>query len=127
MIDNIREYQSFKLFRGRKRNNDELQRLADAGLDFEYRRLLILENELDLHVYFSRMTVWNWLAWSFILLALSYSQNPFITTGFVGLAMGLKICSWVNRKKFEFVLRSYQLVLNVVNIVIERKYGFSFS
>jgi hypothetical protein len=123
MTDNIREYQSLKLFRGRNRNNAEMQRLADAGLDFEYRRLLILENELDLHLYFSRMTVWNWLAWSFILLSLSFLQHPIMATAFIGLAMGLKICSWVNMNKFELVFRSYQIVLSAVDIVIEREYG----
>ena len=126
MTENFREYQNLKLFRGRKRNNAEMQRLADAGLDFEYRRLLILENELDLHVYFSRMTVWNLLAWSFLALALSCFQYPIITTFFIVLALLLKTFSWGNRRKFEFLFRSYQMVLIAVNIVIKREYGISY-
>ena len=59
MKNNTREYQTIRFFRGRKRNNDEMQRLSDAGLDFEYRRLLIEENELDLHVSFSKMMIYE--------------------------------------------------------------------
>jgi hypothetical protein len=68
MRENIREYQSIKFFRGSKRNNAEMLRLADAELYFEYRRLLIEENELDMHVAFSKMMVWKWLAWGFMVL-----------------------------------------------------------
>jgi hypothetical protein len=126
MTDNIREYQSIKLFRDRKRNNAELLRLAYAGLDFEYRRLLILENELDLHVYFSRMTVLNWLSWSFLALSVSCFQDTIITIAFLVLALLLKIFSWVNRKRFEFVFRSYNLVLSIVDMVILNERTISF-
>lgn len=125
MANNIREYQNLKLFRGSKRNNDKLLRLAEVGRDFEYRRLLIEENELDLHVYFSRMTIGNWLAWCSILLALSFWQHPIMATAFIGLAIVLKICSWQYMKKFELVLRSYSMVLKMVNIVIAREIGSS--
>lgn len=127
MSNNFREYQNLKLFRGSKRKHAEMQRLADAGLDFEYRRLLILENELDLHVYFSRKIVWDWLAWSLIVLAISCFQQPTVTTAFFVSSIGFKVCSWVNRKRFEFVLRSYTMVLKMVNIVLEREHGLLFS
>lgn len=127
MAENFKEYQTIKFFRGSKRKHAEMQRLAESRKDFEYRRLLIEENELDLHVYFSRRVIFNWLSWSFLALALSSLQHPMMTTAFIVLALLLKICSWVNRKKFEFVFSSYQLVLNAVNTVIEREYGFSFS
>ena len=87
MRNNIREYQTLKFFRGRERNNAEMLRLSEAGLDFEYRRLLIEENELDLHVAFSKMTVYKWLSWSFISLALYYIQYPVLVSVFLGLAI----------------------------------------
>ena len=77
MKDNIRECQTLKFFRGKKRNNVEMQRLAEARLDFEYRRLLIEENELDLHVAFSKMLGWKWLAF-FQLLFLKIRKKPFV-------------------------------------------------
>jgi hypothetical protein len=87
MRENFREYQTIKFFRGNKRKNAEMQRFADAGLDFDYRRLLIEENELDMHVAFSKMMVWKWLAWGFIVLAFCYLQHPIIAIILLGLAI----------------------------------------
>lgn len=126
MRENIREYQSIKFFRGKKRNNSEMQRLADAGLDFEYRRLLIAENELDLHVAFSKMIVWKWLAWSFMVLAFSCLQHPILTFIFVGLALLSQLLSFINKRFFQFVMRGHNLALGVVECVILDKYGISF-
>lgn len=125
---NIREYQSIKFFRGKKRNNAEMQRLADAGLEFEfaYRRLLIEENELDLHVYFSRMTVFCWLSWSFLALAFYSFQYPIITSVFLGLAVISRVCSYRCKKMFQFVFRSYNLALAIVECVIMQNHGISF-
>ena len=103
-----------------------MQRLSEARLDFEYRRLLIEENELDLHVAFSKMLVWKWLAWSFLLLAISYWQYPVIILVFLGLAILSRFFSFVNRRYFEFVFRSYNLALAFVDGVIYNEYGISF-
>jgi hypothetical protein len=127
MRNNIREYQTLKFFRGRERNNAEMLRLSEAGLDFEYRRLLIEENELDLHVAFSKMIVWKWLSWSFLLLAISYWQYPVIVWVFLGLAILLHFFSFVNRRYFEFVFRSYNLALAFVDVVIYNEYGITFQ
>ena len=126
MKNNIREYHTIKFFRGRERNNAEMLRLSDAGLDFEYRRLLIEENELDLHVAFSKMTVYKWLSWSFISLALYYIQYPVLVSVFLGLAILSGFFSYVNKRFFQFVFRSHNLALGFVDAVIFNKHGISF-
>jgi hypothetical protein len=119
MTDNIREYHSLRFFRGSKRNNAEMQRLADACMDFEYRRLLIEENELDLHVYFSRTTIYNWLSWGFLALALCCFQFPIITSVLLGHAIVTRVLASRYMKKFQFVFRCYILALAVVDHVIQ--------
>jgi len=123
----FREYQTIKFFRGKKRNNSEMLRLAEARLDFEYRRVLIKENELDLHVYFSRMTVYNWLSWSFLALVLSCLQLPIMSFILLGLAIIFSIFSFINKRRFEFVFRSYNFALSVVDAVIYNEYEISLS
>ena len=59
MKRNIREYQTLKFFRGTERKTMEMQKLSDEGRDFEYRKLLIEENELDMHVAFSKEIIWK--------------------------------------------------------------------
>lgn len=127
MKGNIREYDTIKFFRGSKRNNSEMLRLAEARLDFEYRRLLIKENELDLHVYFSRMTVYTWLSWSFLVLVLSCLPFPLISYIMLGFAMLTRILSHINKNKFQFVLRSYNLALAIVDGVIFTEHGISLQ
>jgi hypothetical protein len=126
MRENFREYPNLKFFRCKKRNNAEMLRLADAGLDFEYRRLLIEENELDLHVYFSRMTFYNWLAWGFLALAFCCFQFTIITSILFGLALIFRILSWISKRMFEFVFRSHNLALAFVDCVILQNHGISF-
>jgi len=123
MKKNIREYQTIKFFRGRKRNNAEMIRLAEAGLDFEYRRLLIEENELDLHVFFSRKIVWNFISIGFLALAFVCLMLPIIAFIFIGLAVMFRFFSWVSKKNFEFVFGSYNLALAIVNGVIMDEHG----
>ena len=125
MGDNIREYNSIKFFRGSKRNNAELQRLANAGLDFDYRRLLIEENELDLHVYFSRMTIYNWVSWGFLVLALICFQFPIITSVFLAPAIISRVLAIRCKKMFRFVFRCYILALSIVDSVIQQDHGIS--
>jgi hypothetical protein len=125
MKNNIREYHTLRFLRGRKRNNAEMQRLADSGQDFEYRRLLIEENELDLHIFFSWMTVFNWLAWGFLALALSSFQFPMITSVFLGLAIISRVSAFKYKKKFQYVFRCYILALAVVDCVIRQDHGIS--
>ena len=71
-------------------------RLAEAGQDFEYRRLLIEENELDLHVAFSKMMVYKWLSWSFLVLAAYNIYHPVLVLAFFGLAILSRFFSFVN-------------------------------
>jgi hypothetical protein len=125
MKGNIREYDTIKFFRGSKRNNLEMLRLAEARLDFEYRRLLIKENELDLHVYFSRMTVYNWLSWCFLLLVVACLTYPLISYIMLGFALLTRILSHISKNKFQFVFRSYNLALAIVNGVIFDEHGIS--
>jgi hypothetical protein len=114
MRENIREYQSIKFFRGSKRNNSERQRLADAGLDFEYCRLLIEENELDMHVAFSKMMVWKWLAWGFMAFAICFLQHPIITIILLGLAILSRFFSFINKRFSQFVFRSHNVALGLL-------------
>ena len=125
MKGNIREYDTIKFFRGSKRNNSEMLRLAEARLDFEYRRLLIEENELDLHVQFSRMTVYGWLSWSFLVLVAACLTFPLISNIILGLAFLTRILSFISKRKFQFVFRSYNLALAIVDCVIFNEYGIS--
>jgi hypothetical protein len=126
MRENIRVYESIKFFRGSKRNNAEMLRLAEAELDFEYRRLLIAENELDLHVAFSKMIVWKWLAWSFLALAISFRQHPVMSMVFLGLAVLSLFFSYLNKRFFRFVMRGHNIALGFVDAVIFNKYGIEF-
>ena len=121
----IREYQTIKFFRGSKRKNSEMLRLAETGQDFEYRRLLIEENELDLHVCFSRMTVYNWLSWSYLALAIGCLSFPFISSIMLGFALLTRILSYISKRKFQFVLRSHKLALAIVISVILNEHGIS--
>jgi hypothetical protein len=121
----VREYQTLKFFRGSKRNNSEMLWLAEAKQDFEYRRLLIYENELDLHVFFSRMTVYNWLSWFFLIMVFGWLSNPLIFYIILGLALLTRTLSYFYKKKFKFVYRSYNLALAIVDCVIFNEYGIS--
>jgi hypothetical protein len=127
MKNNFREYHTIKFFRGKKRKNSEMLRLAEAKLDFDFRRLLIEESELDLHVYFSRMTVYNWLSWSFLALVFSCLQYPLMSLILLGLAILSGIFSFINKRRFEFVFRSYNFALAILDSVIFNEYGISFS
>ena len=127
MKTNIRTYETLKFFRGKKRNNAEMQRLADENRDFEYRRLLIQENELDLHVAFSRMIIWHWMAWSFLALAICFLSTSIMFFIFIGLAILSQIFSIKNKKFFQFVLRSYNLALSIVDSVIFTEYGIQLK
>ena len=126
MKENIREYSTINFFRGKKRNNVEMLRLSEARLDFEYRKLFIYENELDLHVYFSRRIIWNRIAIGFLALAFVCLLLPVIAIIFIVLALVFRFFSWVSKKNFEFVFRSYNFALSIVDGVIFDKHGISF-
>lgn len=121
----IREYQTIKFFRGCKRKYSEMLRLAEARQDFEYRRLLIQENELDLHVYLSRMTVYNWLSYSFLVLVAVSLPFPPISYIMLGLSFLTRILSKISKRKFQFVFRSHNLALAIVDSVILNEHGIS--
>ena len=123
MKSNIREYDRIRFFRGSKRKNAEMVRLAEAHLDFEYRRLLIQENELDLHVAFSKMIVWNWISWILLILSIFFTGNPTIFYGLMFASLTSQIFSYKNKKHFKFVFRAYNLALLFVDAVIKNEYG----
>jgi hypothetical protein len=125
MTDNFREYQTIKFFRGKKRKDAELVRFAETKQDLEFRRLFIEESELDLHVYYSRMTIYNWLSWNFLALAIYYSKYPVITYAVFGLAVISHILSLISKKKFEFVFRRYNFALSIIESLIYNEYGIS--
>ena len=127
MNNRLREYDTIKFFRGSKRNNSEMLRLAEARLDFEYRRLLIEENELDLHVQFSRMTVYGWFSWSFLVLVFFFLPYPLFSFIMLGFALLTRILSVISRKKFQFVFRSHSLALAIVDGVIFDEHGISLQ
>jgi len=127
MKSNIREYQTIKFFRGSKRKNEEMQKLSDAKLDFEYRRLLIEENELDMHVAFSKMKVYGWLSWSFIVLTIAFIHTPIVIFALIGLAVISRFFSFINERYFRFILRSHNIALGFVNGVIFDNYGISLE
>jgi len=127
MKTNIREYQTIKFFRGKERNSAEMQRLSDAEMDFEYRRLLIEENELDMHVAVSKAFVWEWLAWSFLVMSICFFKLPIVAFTIIGLAILFQIFSYINKRFFQFVLRSHNIALGFVDAAIFDKYGTSFK
>jgi hypothetical protein len=127
MMNNIRIYNTLRLFRGKRRNNAEMQRLSDEGLDFEYRRLLIEENELDLHVYFSQMKVYTWLSWVFLALALCCLQIPIISSGLLGLAIISRAMAYRCNRKYKYVFRCYLLALYIVDCVIRQDHGITLT
>jgi hypothetical protein len=121
MKNNVREYDKLKLFRN-KRRNSELLLLAETQQDFDYRKLLIEENEINLHVFFSRMIVANYLSW--FLLAASIYFIPFLV---LPLAIVLRVFSYKSKKNFEKTYKSYQTVLSAVNLIIKREYGIQLT
>jgi len=125
MKSNIREYDRIRFFRGSKRKNAEMMKLAEAHLDFEYRRLLIHENELDLHVAFSKTIVWNWISWTFLVFSIFFIQNPIIFYGLMFAFLTSQIFSYKNKKHFKFVFRAYNLALSFVDAVIKNEYGIT--
>lgn len=127
MKTNIRTYDTIKFFRGKERNDEEMQRLSDEKRDFEYRRLLIEENELDLHVAYSRTLVWHWLAWFFLGFGVILIQNPIVFYILIGFGIISEFFSYINKKYFQFVMRSYNLALSIVDSVIFTEYGISFK
>jgi len=126
MNKNIREYQTLKFFRGKERNNAEMQRLSDEGRDFDYRRLLIEENEYDMFIAFSKEIIWKRIAWSFLALAFIALQITTISFILIGLAILSLLFSYLNKRFFQFIMRSHNIALGFVNGVIFDKYGISF-
>jgi hypothetical protein len=127
MTDNIREYNTLKFFRGRTRNNAEMQRLAESSQDFAFRRLLIEENEVDLHVYFSRMFVFNWLSWGFLAFTLLFWMHPITASILCGIAFMLRIGSVFYKRRFQLTFWRYNFALSIVNSVILNDYGIRLS
>jgi hypothetical protein len=100
-----------------------MERFADSFMDFEYRRLLIEENELDLHVFFSREYVFYWLSWGFLVLALFYWMHPFITSILSGMALVSRSISVFYKRKFQLTFWRYNFSLSLVDAVIYNDYG----
>lgn len=125
MENTKREYNSLKLFRG-KRKNDELQKLSLSNQDFEYRRLYIEERELDLHVFGSREIVFNWIFISLITLAIGNYQHPALALFLFVLGVAAKIVSLRYRVLWHKVEKIYSRILKIVNSAIYNEYGISF-
>jgi hypothetical protein len=119
-----RTYATLKLFRG-KRKNVELERLSEEEKDFDYRRLLIEENEKDLHVFFSRKKVFEIVgvilfACSLIAIKLSILSKVLLILATIALVVSL-----YNRRKYKKTVEKLQFCLMLVDHVIEQTYGFS--
>jgi hypothetical protein len=127
MKEKFREYHTIRFFRGKKRDNAELKRLAEAELDFEYRRLLIKEYELDLHVEFSKRTVFCWLTWSSLVLAFCFWHCSIITAFFFGLALIACILTIIYRRRFQLTFWRYNFALCIVDAVIFNEYRIRLS
>jgi len=124
---NNREYHTLRFFRGKKRNSAELAAHTEADIDFEYRRLLIKEYELDLHVYFSKKIIYSWLAWSFLLLAFFFWQDAVITSICFGLSVLSGVLSIIYKRRFRSTFRDYNFILAIVDSVIFRNTGIRLS
>jgi len=120
---NNREYHTLRFFRGKKRNNAELAAHTEADIDFNYRRLIIKEYELDLHVQFSRMTIYSWLAWSFLLVAFFFFQHLVLTSILFGLSVLSGVLSIIYKRRFRSTFRDYHFILSIVDSVIFRNTG----
>jgi len=121
-----REYDTLKLRRGERRN-DELRKLSESNKDFDYRRLYVKERELDLHVFFSRKFIGNVAGWSFLALAVCYFQYPFLALTMFGLSLAAKIYSEYNHQMYSKVNWIYTNCLRIVDSAIEKEYGISMS
>ena len=126
MISKIKKYDTFKLRRG-ERKNDELHRLSSINKDFEYRKLYIEERELDLHVFWSRARIANMIAWSFLGLAVWFIQSPLLALCMFGLGVTAELISIRYRRLYYKVEKIYSRVLKIVESVIRDDYGISFS
>lgn len=123
-MNNTRTYDSIKLVRG-KRRNDELNRLADEQQDFDFRKLFIEENELDLQVLFSRRVFSRWLSCSFLAFTLFFLPHIVTTIILFGLAVLTRIISYIYKRKFENRFRCYSFSLRVVDYVILKDHDIS--
>lgn len=124
MRNKNRTYNSIKLFRGKRKNN-ELESLAEAKQDFEYRRLFIEERELDLHVFFSRKTVAEMISWGFVFLSFCYFRHPSLALTMFGLSVTAKFYSIYCQKQLNKIYLIYVNILKLVDSVITKDYGIS--
>ena len=126
MMNRIKTYNTLKLQRG-ERKNDELHQLSLSKQDFEYRRLYIKERELDLHVFFSRAKIASMISWSFLGLSIWFIQSPLLALCVFGLGVTARIVSNYYQKQYNKVEKIYSRVLKLVESVIRKDYGISFS
>jgi len=123
-MENIRTYETIRLFRG-KRRVDELVKLSEEKRDFEFRRLFIEELEQDLHVIFSWQTIYGWIAWVFIFFSILFFKNPSTFYLFVGISLIAKTFSFFQREKYKKVFKGYRFSLACVDSVIKKDYGIT--
>ena len=119
-----RKYNSWKLFGG-KRRDAELERLAEAEDDFNFRRLFIEENEKWLHVFYSRKRVSQLIAISLLLFGLVTFQFATLSLVVSIIAFIFLIISVFFGWKMKTTASKYQFGLKMVDIVIADTYGFS--
>jgi len=125
-MDNNRVYHTLRFFRGKKRNSAELIAKTESDIDFNYRRLLIIEYELDLHVQFSKMTVYSWMAWSFLLLAFFFWMHLVLTSICFGLSVLSGVLSIIYKRRFRSTFRDYNFILAIVDSVLYKNTGIRF-
>jgi hypothetical protein len=117
-------YSTLKLFRG-ERKNQELIKLSEEEMDFEYRRLLIEEREKDLHVAFSRCFISKNLSYillgiSLITVAITPISKIFLILSF--FMFGLML---FYKRKFNKILINFNFALILVDHVIKETHGIS--
>lgn len=126
MKTNNRTYTTLRIFRGRNRNN-ELVKLADAQKDFEYRRLLIEEREIDLHVFFSREKISEIISWILILFSIMFYVLPILSIFLFLSSLFFQIFKHYWRWRFIQRFKMYMFSLKIVDSVIFNDYGISLS
>jgi hypothetical protein len=124
------EYRTYgnaiRVLRG-KRKNDQLVELAEAQRDFEYRRLLIEERELDLFVYYSRATVSNWISWALIFLSIFFFQYSVMFISLFIISLSFQLVKYFWNRKLQNTFQKYIFSLKLVDGVIKNDYGISLS
>ena len=115
-----------KFFRGRKRKEAELMKLAEEERDFEYRRLLIEETTLDIQVAYTRSAFFKdvFIVCLFFSALLVISEHLF-TEAFFGIAVVAVIISLSYKRQYKKIVKKTHDTLLLVDGVIKETSGIS--